>query len=37
MAKTAHLEFAEWARKDLLEIARYIARNNPAMRTVTRP
>ncbi|MEQ1835271.1 MAG: type II toxin-antitoxin system RelE/ParE family toxin [Candidatus Nitrotoga sp.] len=29
MAKTAQLEFAEWARKDLLEIARYIARDNP--------
>ena len=29
MAKTAQLEFAEWARKDLLEIARYIARGDP--------
>ena len=29
MEKTAQLEFAEWARKDLLEIARYIARDNP--------
>ncbi len=29
MAKTTQLEFAEWARKDLLEIARYIARENP--------
>ena len=29
MAKTAQLKFAEWARKDLLEIARYIARDNP--------
>ncbi|CAG9932967.1 type II toxin-antitoxin system RelE/ParE family toxin [Candidatus Nitrotoga arctica] len=29
MAKTAQLEFAKWARKDLLEIARYIARDNP--------
>ncbi len=28
MAKTAQLEFAEWARKDLLEIARYFARDN---------
>lgn len=29
MAKAAKLEFAEWARKDLLGIARYIARDNP--------
>lgn len=29
MAKMVQLEFAEWARKDLLEIARYIARDNP--------
>ncbi|MDD5056254.1 MAG: type II toxin-antitoxin system RelE/ParE family toxin [Sideroxydans sp.] len=29
MAKNAQLEFSEWARKDLLGIARYIARDNP--------
>ena len=29
MTKTAQLEFAEWARKDLLKVARYIARDNP--------
>lgn len=29
MAKRTRLEFAEWAHKDLLEIARYIARDNP--------
>ncbi len=29
MAKTVQQEFAEWSRKDLLEIARYIARDNP--------
>jgi len=29
MAKTALLEYALWTRKDLLEIARYIACDNP--------
>ena len=29
MTKTAQLEFAEWARKDLLKVAHYIARDNP--------
>jgi len=29
MGTTARLEFAALARKDLLEIARYIARDNP--------
>lgn len=34
MAKTAQLEFAEWARKDLLKTVRYIARDNPRINGV---